>query len=96
MMPTTLGMLRHVFEVYSARSLDLRGLFVLKFAARNRKCLTKKVCFEVVVADSRVSGFDQGQMAFQEVTAAKWIKIEHTSKASFTCVKSIELTLTSQ
>ena len=36
-MPATLGMLRHDFNTYSARSRDLGGHYNPKFAARNRK-----------------------------------------------------------
>ena len=45
-MRKTLRMLRHVFNVYASRSLDLEGLFVLGIAVHNRKTLTKKAGFE--------------------------------------------------
>ncbi len=48
MLRTSLEMLRHVFNAYSSRSLDLEGLFGLGPAVHIRKCLTKKVCFDNV------------------------------------------------
>ena len=53
-LPTTLGMLRYVFDTCSARSRDSRGPYTARIASRDRKTSAKVVCLTVLATHRRV------------------------------------------